>query len=67
MVFTFERSITSTEINEHFKKVLSETKPFILTLQGIAKIDNTLGLYLIYIKEGNEEIKNMKILLLKWK
>lgn len=60
LVFTFESSLTSNEINEHLKKALSETKPFRLTLQEIVKIDNPLGMYLFLdIKEGNEEIKEM--------
>lgn len=60
LVFTFESNITSNELNEHLKKVLSKTKPFRLTLQDIVKIDNPLGMYLFLdIKEGNEEINEM--------
>lgn len=60
LVFTFESSLTSTEINEHLKKVISGVKPFRLTLQEIVKIDNPLGMYLFLdIKEGSEEIKKM--------
>lgn len=60
LVFTFESSLTSNELNEHLKKVLSEIKPFRLMLQEIVKIDNPLGMYLFLgIKEGNEEIKKM--------
>lgn len=60
LVFTFESNLTSTELNEHLKKVLAGTKPFRLTLQEIVKLDNPLGMYLFLdIKEGNEEIKEM--------
>lgn len=60
LVFTFESGLTSTELSEHLNKVLSEIKPFRLTLQDIVKIDNPLGMYLFFdIKEGNEEIKKM--------
>lgn len=36
LVFTFESSITSNELNEHMKKALSRIKPFRLTLHDIA-------------------------------
>jgi len=39
LVFTFESSLTSIELNEHLKKVLTGTRPFRLTLQEIVKID----------------------------
>lgn len=62
LVFTFESSLTSSELNEHLKKVLNGTRCFRLTLQEIVKIDNPLGMYLFLdIKQGNEEIKEMNL------
>ena len=62
LVFTFESNLTSSELNEHLKKVLAGTRRFRLTLQGIVKIDNPLGMYLFLdIKQGNEEIKKMNL------
>ncbi|MGH4123515.1 MAG: 2'-5' RNA ligase family protein [Clostridium sp.] len=60
LVFTFESSLTSIEIEEHLKKALDGTRCFTLTLQGIIKIDNPLGKYLfLEIKQGNEQIKEI--------
>ena len=62
LVFTFEISLTSSELSEHLKKVLHGTRRFRLTLQEIVKIDNPLGMYLFLdIKQGNEEIKKMNL------
>ena len=42
--------------------MLAGTRRFRLTLQGIVKIDNPLGMYLFLdIKQGNEEIKKMNL------
>lgn len=60
LVFTFESSLTSIEIQEHLKNVLDVTRRFRLTLQEIVKIDNPLGMYLFLdIKQGNEQIKEL--------
>ncbi|MEQ3339377.1 2'-5' RNA ligase family protein [Clostridium butyricum] len=62
LVFTFESSLTSSELNEHLKKVLLGIRPFRLTLQEIVKVDNPLGMYLFLdIKQGNKEIKKMNL------
>ena len=62
LVFTFESSLTSSELNEHLKKVLDGTRRFRLTLQEIVKIDNPLGMYLFLdIKQGNEDIKKINL------
>lgn len=56
LVFTFESSLTTSEVNEHLKKVLDGIRPFKLTLQQIVKVDNPLGRYLFLdIKQGNKE------------
>jgi 2'-5' RNA ligase len=60
LMFTFESSLTSIEIEEHLKKELEGTRCFTLTLQEIIKIDNPLGKYLFLgIKQGNEQIKEI--------
>lgn len=60
LVFTFESSLSSAEIEEHLKKVLDGTRCFCLTLQEIVKIDNPLGMYLFLdIKQGNKQIKEL--------
>lgn len=60
LVFTFESSLTSIEIEEHLKKELERTRCFTLTLQEIIKIDNHTGKYLFLgIKQGNDEIKEI--------
>jgi 2'-5' RNA ligase len=60
LVFTFESSLSSIEIEEHLKKVLDGTKCFTLNLQEIIKIDNPFGKYLfLSIKQGNEQIKEI--------
>ncbi len=60
LVFTFESSLTSIEIKEHLTEVLDGTRHFRLTLQGMVKIDNPLGMYLFLdIKQGNEQIKEL--------
>jgi 2'-5' RNA ligase len=60
LVFTFESSLTSFEIEEHLKKALEGARCFTLTLQEIIKIDNPLGKYLFLgIKQGNEQIKEI--------
>ncbi|WP_283624458.1 2'-5' RNA ligase family protein [Clostridium butyricum] len=62
LVFTFESSLTTSEVNEHLKKVLHGIRPFRLTLQEIVKVDNPLGMYLFLdIKQGNKEIKKMNL------
>jgi len=60
LVFTFESSLTSTEIKEHLLEVLEGTRRFTLTLQEIVNIDNPLGKYLFLdIKQGNDQIKEL--------
>jgi 2'-5' RNA ligase len=60
LVFTFESNLTSIEINDHLKKVIEDTRCFRLTLQGIVKIDNPLGMYLFLdIKQGHDQIKEL--------
>ncbi|WP_455795565.1 2'-5' RNA ligase family protein [Clostridium butyricum] len=62
LVFTFESSLTASEVNEHLKKVLDGIRPFRLTLQEIVKVDNPLGMYLFLdVKQGDEEIKKMNL------
>lgn len=62
LVFTFESSLTTSEVNEHLKKVLDGIRPFRLTLQEIVKVDNPLGMYLFLdIKQCNKEIKKMNL------
>lgn len=58
LVFTFESSLSTIEIETHLKEVLNNIKPFKLTLKEIIKIDNPLGMYLfLNIQNGSNEIK----------
>jgi len=62
LVFTFESSLTSIEIEEHLKKAVDGIRCFTLNLQEIIKIDNSLGKYLFLgINQGNEQIKEISI------
>ena len=60
LVFTFESYITSTELKKHIEGVIMEIKPFLLTMDKIIKIDNSLGMYLfLTLNEGIKEIKHL--------
>jgi 2'-5' RNA ligase len=60
LAFTFESNLTTEILKNHIENALNGTPPFRLTMQGIVKIDNPLGMYLFLgIKEGSEEIKKI--------
>lgn len=58
LVFTFESTLSTIDIETHLREVLKNIKPFKLTLQEIIKIDNPFGMYLfLNIQNGSNEIK----------
>jgi 2''-5'' RNA ligase len=58
LIFTFESTLSTIDIETHLSEVLKNIKPFKLTLHEIIKIDNPLGMYLfLNIKNGIDKIK----------
>lgn len=60
IVFTFDSEITTEELKNHLTKALKNEKKFKLCLQGLLKVDNSLGKYFfLNIEEGTDVIKRM--------